>query len=244
MVSKQRIAIVGVGRMGKVLAQALSRRFSLYLYDRNVAQARYVAAEIGAIACRSFAEVAQIGTVILAVPDREIAVCVAKFNALKVPVVLINIATNVSQKSITQKAESPVTCVSAKFVAHAGEMALGHEPLIIIHSDPAEYVDFLKKIFASVGEVMVGDSDLVTIVNTLAAQNALRTGVLIEQGLRDRGVTDDRVIRRAIQLVAAGTLKAYAAGDLGPFARNLVCSIREQLQAASKDSEEEPSGKR
>jgi hypothetical protein len=39
-------------------------------------------------------------------------------------------------------------------------------------------------------------------------------------------VNEPEIVKSAIRQVAAGVLKAYADQDLGPFARNIVRSVR------------------
>lgn len=230
MGERESLAIVGIGRMGQVLAEQLNRHFTLYLYDRDPHHTARMAASLGAVACASLADTVTAGTVILAVPDSEVVNCLKEYNGLGVPVRIINIATNVFQSVLAQLAGPGVVCTSAKFIGHAGEMALGQRPLIVIHPMPAEMVAVARRIFQVIGDVVVADADMVSRINTLAVEKALEAGVIIETGLRRQGVTDERVIKSAIQQVAAGTLKAFAVSDLGPFAREIVRAIRAKLR--------------
>ena len=56
----------------------------------------------------------------------------------------------------------------------------------------------------------------------------------IESTLRHKlDVGDSAVIQSAIGQVAAGTLKAYAAGDLGPFARDIVRQLKKNAEGTT-----------
>lgn len=230
MPQQKTVAVVGIGRMGLVLARHLCRQYTLYLYDRDEENTARTAAAVGGVPCRTLAETAAAGTVVLAVPDHEVVNCLKEYNALRMPLQVINIATNVSQGVLAELSGPRLLCTSAKFIGHAGEMALGQRPLIVIHHAPAVLVPVAQRIFELVGDVVVGDADVVLRVNNLAVAKALEAGVIIEAGLRHQGVTDERLVRSAIQLVAAGTLKAFAVGDLGPFARDIVRAIRAKLR--------------
>ncbi len=87
-----------------------------------------------------------------------------------------------------------------------------------------------RELFEPIGDIIVGKSDSVTAVNTIAAQKALEAAVNIEETLINGGVTDSNVIKSAIRQVAAGILKAYTNDDLGPFAREIVRAIRAKLK--------------
>lgn len=230
MPQQESLALVGLGRMGLVLAQRLCRQYTLYLYDRDEAQTARVAADVGGVPCGSLAETAAAGKVVLAVPDHEVVNCLKEFHALHVSLQVINIATNVSQRVLAELSGPRLLCTSAKFIGHAGEMALGQRPLIVIHHTPMAMVPAAQQIFQLVGDVVVGDADVVLRINNLAVAKALEAGVIIEAALRHQGITDERLVRSAIQLVAAGTLKAFAVGDLGPFARDIVRAIRAKLR--------------
>lgn len=147
---------------------------------------------------------------------------------MKVPLVVINIATNVAQHVLEETAAKQVKCIGVKFIGHAGEMSLGLNPVIIIDDRPEELVGFAKEVFAPVGQLVVGKADIVSLINTMSAEKALEAAVNIEEGLK--GIASPEIINSAIRQVAAGILKAYADRDLGPFARQVVHAVRSKLK--------------
>ena len=216
--------------MGRVLAVRLAEATDLTLYDVNTGQLAKIAAATGAKAGSSLEEAAHGDAVILALPDREVIDCIKEFNQIRrSPITVINVATNVAQSVIEHTAAPHVRCISAKFVGHAGEMAAGARPVIIVHDKPAELVPLTTEIFSYVGDVLTGNSDVVTTINTLAAEKALEAAVLIEENLRVKGFTDPAIAKSAVGQVAAGIVKAYAADNLGPFAREIVRQVRKKL---------------
>lgn len=225
-----RIGLIGVGRMGKVLATRLARHVELRLFDHNTDRLKAVRAELGLGTVDTMVELADLGTVILAVPDREVISCIKEFNAIRKELNIINVATNVAQHALEETAANHIRCIGVKFVGHAGEMALGQQPVIIINDRPPELVPLAQEIFQPVGQIVVGKADLVTYINTAAGERALEAGVMLEEQLKQKGITDPVIIRSAVRQVAAGILKAYADNDLGPFAREIVRAVRARLK--------------
>jgi len=220
------VGLIGVGRMGKELARRLKGHVELTIYDRDSVLLEIVANELGLTTAASMEDLAGLGTVILAVPDPEVINCIKDFNQLKLPLIAINIATNVAQHVLEETAARHVKCIGVKFVGQAGEMALGIDPVIIINERPAELTAMVADIFAAAGQVLVGKADVVGFINTIAAEKALEAAVYIEEGLQQQGVTNPAIIKSAIRQVAAGIMKAYADQDLGPFARQIVRAVR------------------
>ncbi len=230
------IGLIGIGRMGKVLAEKFAAAsMDVTVFDRDLAYAEQVAGELGIRAAGSMEEMAELGTVVLAVPDREVISCIKDFNQIKRPLTVINIATNVAQHVLEETAAGHVRCIGVKFVGQAAEMALGSRPVIIVNDRPVDLVQEAKAIFESAGQVFVGKADIVTAINTIAAEKVLEAAVHIEDSLRRQGVTEPAVVKSAIRQVAAGILKAYADDNLGPFAREIVRAVQAKMsQSAGK----------
>lgn len=224
------IGLIGVGRMGKALAGKLVDHVILCIYDRDSGKMEALANELNVSTAKDMEQIAALGTVILAVPDREVIDCIKAFNNMPHPLTIINVATNVKQQTLEENAASHLKCIGVKFVGHAGEMLLGQRPVIIVDERLPDLVPQVEELFQMVGQVIVGNSDIVSEINTIAAEHVLAAGVHIEANLRQQNITDPLIIKSAIRQVAAGTLKAYADGNLGPFAKEIVQTIREKLK--------------
>ncbi|WP_425059241.1 hypothetical protein SCACP_39200 [Sporomusa carbonis] len=226
----KQVGLIGVGRMGRVLSGRLAGHVNLTIFDRNDDRMNPLAEKLGVAVASTPEELAGVGTVILAVPDREVISLIKDFNQLGQPLNIINIATNVAQHVLEETAAKHVKCIGVKFVAHAAEMALGAEPVIIVDERPAELSVLAQEIFAPVGKIFIGQADWVTYINTQAAEKALIAAVLIEDTLRGQPYANDEMIKSAIRQVAAGILKAYANDDHGPFVREIVRAIKAKLR--------------
>lgn len=224
------IGLIGVGRMGKVLSSKLVSQVKLKIFDRDESRLQAVAEELGIPTANSLEELAELGTIILVVPDREVINLIKDFNQMERNITVINVATNVARHVLATTALPQVKCIGAKFIAQAREIAMGAEPVIIVDDRPAELVPLVQEVFAPVGKIIIGNADVVTYINTQAAEKALTAAVLIEETLRCQPYVNSDVIKSAISQVAAGVLKAYADDDLGPFAREIVRAIRAKLR--------------
>ncbi len=229
-----KVGLVGIGRMGNVLVRLLAGHVELSLFDRNAENMKRVAAEFAVSTVDTLEEIVAAGIVILAVPDHEVVSCIKVFNQMKTPVTVVNIATNVGQHMLEKMAAQHVQCICIKFVGHADEMMLGHKPVIIINQSPAELVAPMTEIFQAVGQVLVGDADIVYKINTIAAEKALEAAVGIEETLKQQHIIDPGIVKSAIRQVAAGILKAYADENMGPFAREIVQSVRKKISLQPK----------
>lgn len=221
-----RIGLIGLGRLGKIVTARLANYHQLVIYDRNTELVSSIAQLYGISAAGSLDEVTRCNMVLLALPDKEIINCIHQLNSFKREMLVINMATNMPQSVAEQAAILPVRCMSVKFVGHAGEMSLGFNPVIIVNQYPEDQVQAVSRLFQPVGQVMVGQADMVTAINTIAAEKAVEAGVLIEENLKAGGYTDPAIIQSAISQVGAGILKAYASNDLGPFAQEIVKKIK------------------
>lgn len=224
------VGLVGVGRMGKALAAKLAGHIELVLFDRDNTQLTAVAGEYNTRISDSLEDMAELGTVILAVPDREVISCIKVFNQLSEPLTVINIATNVDRHVLRETAGRNVKCISAKIIGQADEMMAGQRPVIMVDDHPVELVSATAEIFSKVGDVLIGRADLVAQINRMAAEKVLTAAVTIEETLRQQNITDQAIINNAIGQVAVGILKAYANSNLGPFAREVVQQVRAKLQ--------------
>lgn len=224
-----RIGLIGIGRMGRILARQLAGHVELCLFDRDAKKMNLLAEELNISTANNLEDIVKMEKVILAVPDHEVVSCIKVFNQMKEPLTVINIATNVAQHMLERMAAPHVKCICVKFIGHADEMALGERPVIIVNQFPADIVPQLVEVFQVVGQVVVGRADLVHTINTLAAERAIEAAVGIEEALKQKSITDEVLIKSAIRQVAAGILKAYADGNMGPFAREIVQSVKSKI---------------
>ena len=219
------ITIVGSGRMGKILAAALAGRHEVALYDADRESAASVAGMLKLRALATMAEAAA-DAVVLAVPDKAVAACVAELVRTGQSWTVFSVATNISREMLADMAGGEVRCLNVKIIGHAGEMGRGSRPVLVIDRGEADLVELARQVFATVGVLVVGEADQVQRINSVATAEALRAAVAVETELQKEGITDPALVRGALAQVAPGVLRAYSEDDLGPFAREIVAKIR------------------
>ena len=220
------ITIVGSGRMGKILAAALASRHEVALYDADRESAASVAGSLKLRVLATMAE-AVADAVVLAVPDKAVAACVAELARTGRDWTVFSVATNISREMLAGMAGGGVRLLNVKIIGHAGEMSRGSRPVLVIDRGEADLVELARQVFAPVGALVVGAADQVQRINSVSTAEALRAAVAVETALQKEGITDPALVRGALAQVAPGVLRAYAEDDLGPFAREIVAKIRE-----------------
>ena len=212
--------------MGKILAAALASRHEVALYDADRESAASVAGSLKLRVLATMAE-AVADAVVLAVPDKAVASCVAELARTGRAWNVFSVATNISREMLAGMAGGGVRLLNVKIIGHAGEMSRGSRPVLVIDRGEADLVELARQVFAPVGALVVGEADQVQRINSVATAEALRAAVAVETALQKEGITDPALVRGALAQVAPGVLRAYAEDDLGPFAREIVAKIRE-----------------
>ena len=226
-----KIGVLGIGRMGRILAERMAEMHTVTLFDADFAAAQAAASSLHLRAAASLADL-DAEAVVLAVPDSAVGECVENLRATGKTLPLFSVATNISRERLAAFDKQEGLCLNVKIIGHAGEMSRGARPILVADSAPPDLAELACKVFAPVGTVIVGDADKVRQINSLATEAALQAGVALEASLRDAGVTDGRMIKAALTLVAPGVLRAYAEDDLGPFARGIVDALRGKAEKA------------
>lgn len=218
------VFIMGSGRMGEILAGSVSKDHAVIVYDRDEQKGKAVAERVGCRYGRPAGELPGADAAILALPP---AVTVAALESvrqfLSPGTVVINIATTVLKEVLRPVLSGACHLVGAKIVGHYREM--GEKPVILVDADTEKGMQAAALLFSGLGRVVPGDERLVQLINTVATREAFRAAARIEDLLREAGV-DPRLISSALRVVAAGSIKSYAEGDIGPFARQLLQEIR------------------
>ena len=222
--------IIGAGRMGKILAQRLATQHEVFIYDADPAAAEAAAQALGLRAAANLAGESA-DALVLAVPDAAVRPCIEMLLAQQTTALVFSVATNISREILAEMAGASLQCLNVKIIGHAGEMSRGGQPVIVVdEADPA-LAKVAAELFAPVGSVVVAAADLVKTINVIATEQALKAAVAIEQALCAAGIDDQAMIGGALSVVAPGVLKAYAEDDLGPFARGIVCALRDKSVA-------------
>ena len=218
------VFIMGAGRMGEILAASMAKSHRVVLYDRDGGKGRQAAERAGCGFSLPEEALMGAGAVILALPPAVTVSALAAISSYIIPeTVVINIATTVFKDDLRPALEGRPHLVGAKIVGHYREM--GSKPAILVDADTEKGGEVAGELFSGLGQVERGDERLVGLINTTATREAFRAAATIEKILREEGV-GPALIKSALGVVAAGSVKSYAEGDIGPFGRKLVEEIK------------------
>lgn len=219
--------VIGAGRMGKRLAQRLSGKHDVFLYDADPAAAQAAAQALGLRAAADLTGESA-DALVLAVPDMAVKPCIEMLLAQQATALVFSVATNISREMLAEMAGASLRALNVKLIGHAGEMGCGGQPVIVVdEADPA-LAAVAAELFAPVGSVVLANADVVQTINVIATEQALKAAVMLEQALRTAGIENWQMIHGALSVVAPGVIKAYAEDDLGPFARKIIAALREE----------------
>jgi len=211
------LLIIGSGRMGSFLARKLSGNYQVYVYDRVREAAESLSQSSNALVVDK-TELNKADLVILALATDIIPQAIEEVDSYLAPgAVLVNIATTFSHIDLNTKRNK----VSAKIVGHAKEMALGEKPVIVIEGDDNASKEMVKGVFQNIGNVFEAPTNLVSKINTISSRFGIIAALEIKKALGEMDI-EEEIITAAIRNVAAGTMKAFAVGDVGPFAINII----------------------
>ncbi|MFZ5943220.1 MAG: pyrroline-5-carboxylate reductase family protein [Bacillota bacterium] len=214
---KNTIAIIGCGRMGSFLAGKLSDPYQVYVYDQNPRYAENLAETCGVKAVAK-EELNMAEVVILALATDILPNALLELEKLlKNDAVIVNIATTLGHDQL----QTGLNKVSAKIIGHYKEMSAGEKPVIIIEGTDQAGVNLVADVFSHIGTVVKGQSDMVTKINTISSQFGIVAALEIKKVLGEMQLSEEIIIA-AIRNVAAGTMKAFAVGDVGPFAQKIA----------------------
>ncbi|HHW91525.1 MAG TPA: NAD(P)-binding domain-containing protein [Firmicutes bacterium] len=224
-----KIAIIGAGTMGSLLAERLAAPGrELLLVDRNPLKAYQIAQQAGCSA-GTLEMTAGVDVVILALPAAAVLPVAKQLRSyLGEGTLLVNIATSAPTEPLRHElAGTGVKVAGVRFIGHAQETRRGEIPILAVATDDEGVFPLLSEIFRRLGPVVRGEDDLALRINTLATRAGVRAALALEKELAALGIEGD-YLHTAIVNVAAGALKACARGELGEFARQLAAREEEK----------------
>lgn len=229
MHSKEIVYLVGVGRMGRLVARSLAPKVDLVLAGRDQERLAAEAAPLGARTASLDADFAGATAVILALPTEVTADVLGKI-APRIPAgaVVINIATAVMRSALAGLVP-PERLAAAKFVGHYYDMEAGGKALLVVEAGSPEAAERARAIMGHCAPVIAGKEEWVLTANRAATEEAVRLSMRMQKRLAEAGVPEE-IIRQATSGVAVGSLRAYMDGRLGPFGQAIADRVRKELE--------------
>ncbi|KAB2951185.1 hypothetical protein F9B85_13345 [Heliorestis acidaminivorans] len=230
MEQRERVALVGAGRLGALVAKRLPRETDLIIIDTEEVVARDVAAFTKADYSTALKDIEGATIAILTVPAPTVIPLLQTLQSQEIgrDTLFLNMATTITAEKI-QKAAIDLSVLSVKVIGHFREMELGERGLFVLDETDAETFQRVSSLLEEVAPSVQGFSDQVALINSISAEEGIRTALRVEKRLRQAGVPEEW-IGVALRVPTAGTMKAYSLNDLGPFARDLVKKIGPTVQ--------------
>lgn len=216
-----KIAVIGLGRMGALVAQRLPQSVEKLLIDRDPERAEAAAGQFGGTAAAP-AGAAEADVLLFVLPAEATADAVAEAAAIVKPgALLVNMATNGAIPPGLAEGRPDASFVEAKIIGHAGAMRAGAQGIVVAGVGDGAVLDTLRFLLSGLGRVEPGDPALVPLVNTVGSSEGIRAAVGCRKQLAALRVPEEWA-DTVISVVCAGTMAAYVADDLGGFARALA----------------------
>lgn len=222
------IGIVGVGRLGSVIAQKLSSNFEVLVADK----AKFRAVALSKVTAVRVATLSGIfgksDVLLLVVPPEQMVTLVKKYHKyLKAGAVVVNLATGVPtvvlRKVIGRK--KMVDVVGMKMIGQAHALALGFEVCFVFAAEDEKLFTKLKKIFAVLGRVVRGDEKFVAKINAQATKYGLSLAMRLVKLSKDYALLK-KPIDNAVKTVALGTVLDYPPAKDNKYIKQMLKAMK------------------
>lgn len=220
-----KVAIVGAGRIGSLLANAIPAGSRKVIISRQRGEASHLADEVGGVASEQLSAVRGCRVVFLAVPGPAVASLVRDMVPhLAENAYVVNMAPDVSTSDLS--AEFPRTrLVAAKLVGHAREMSQGIPGLVVLDQVDDDAEDLLRSLLEGLGPVVRHRESLVPEATTAIAEAMVQAHTQLTSRLTAMGI-DRHMAAVAITAAGPGILRSLTEGDVGPFMQGVIDKLR------------------
>lgn len=224
------VAVIGAGRMGSVVSRQLPPDTKKIIIDSDLAKASELAKSIGGSSSSALEYARDADLIALVLPTPAVNETVEKLQVLvKKGAVIMNMATTAKIDPVVLAKTPDVFIVDAKIIGHAQSISHGEPGIIVVKTENPEVLALIKSQLKGFTDVVRGDADLVSVINTIGSAEGIKTAVAIRKQLRAMDIPDEW-IHVVIRTVCAGTIKSFTENDLGHFARELLRTLESEDQ--------------
>ncbi len=215
--------------MGTIVAGQLPQDCETIIIDSNEDKARVLAQKTGGISSKDLAVAKDADVVMILLPTCAVEETVENLlDIVKDGSIIINMATAACIAEKLSRRRENISIVEAKVIGHAASMSCGEPAFLVVSCEKQARFEFIKSLFPGFAKVEQGDARLVEKINSLSSQEAITTAVRLRKQLKGMAIPEDWIIV-AIRTVCAGTMKAFAENDLGPFAEELIKELEYEV---------------
>lgn len=215
---RQRVGVVGAGRMGRALVVRLSDDHDMVVVSRRTGSmslpgGREIAVGDDPAALRECA------LVLLAVPAHEVAAALARVAPhLQPSAIAVNLATELPTSELDTDGVRVIGC---KIVGQSARIEGGAPAALIVDGATDDERALLLSVLSPLGVVLNGPESLVATVNDLVARRMITAQFELAAALEQAGLPPEaRDV--AIGTLAVGVWESLARGNTGPFLTKIV----------------------
>lgn len=220
--------IVGTGRLGGALAVRLAEEGrEVLLYDREE-EPRRMASGARRQAVSPVRLLSEADPILLCLPPSEVVPFLRRYRpAVPEGIRVLNLATSVSTGELRRSgAAEGWPLLAFKVVGQYRAIRLGLPALFVTEPQEEEDLARLRAWFAPLGEVTVGDEEVVASLNRAATWDALELCLALRR--RAAGFSlGHPLLAAALRHVAAGTLADFPPQPADTYAQDLLREIQE-----------------
>ncbi|AIC93563.1 NAD(P)-binding domain-containing protein [Shouchella lehensis] len=225
---KQRIAIIGTGRMGKAIATQVHSHFQLTLLNRGSKQGQELAAYLNVAYSTDFRCLNAMNLILCCVPQDATASVLNSIAQHASPnTIIMNCSTKAWIDKEIKQAYSKLHFVEAKIIGHATSIEAGKQAAIVADATSKSVQEGVSSLFCPFATVLFEHPAVVEKVNQIATQIGIRAAVTLEQEV-EREKLPPFIKEVLIDNVCAGVMSAYVRNDLGHFAKQIVADLQER----------------
>ncbi|WP_316525661.1 NAD(P)-binding domain-containing protein [Kitasatospora brasiliensis] len=214
------VAVVGLGRLGAVLADRLAERLTVLLHDADPKVTRQVAVDLSLPDMEPRELLAAADTVLLCVPPAETARVLRRLATLARQLgrrpLFVNMATSVPTHELP---DVGLEVVGLKPVCQFAAVALGLKTVLV--TSAPHRIGLLRTLAADLGEVVLGPEEVVGPANRAATKASLRACAELAAELTERGLPAE-LVKAAIRNVFVGTALDYPPPDSNTYTRSVL----------------------
>jgi NADP oxidoreductase coenzyme F420-dependent len=238
-ISEIRIGILGTGRLGKALAKVLGEHYKVFGWDVNIKRAKQVTKQCNVSFVPDLQQVLMSDLVLLCIPADDVIKFFKDLPADEIHrCVFLNLATDIDTRSMIEELHlHRLRVIGLKPIGQFA--AMRHRvPMTFVtsHEDP-EDLTLLRKVFAPIGNICLGDELHVRAINRVATKLALQFCVNFESTIQPYAEGLEWSLS-ALKSVAVGTMLDYPPDSDNVYTSSILKEIAENSLAAHPELSE------
>lgn len=217
-----KVAVIGAGRMGSIVGKQLPNDVEKLIIDTDEAKAKALAEEIGGSYALTLDAAKDSDIIDVVLPTPAVNPVMSQLaDIAKDGAILMNMATSAFIDEAVRAKNPQIHMIDTKIIGHAMSMSQGSPCFVVVNTKDQAIFDKIQHILPGYKKVVMGNSDVVSEINSIGSSEGIRAAVKVRKMLKKYNIPKDWE-DIVIYTVCAGTMRSYVENDLGHFARELA----------------------